>query len=142
MTVRRVVFDTSTLVSAALRPESIPNQALLRAMSLCDLCASQASLDELKEVLTRGKLRLYLADAARQEFLQYLENNARLFVVREEDCLSVDPVCRDPKDNKILALAAESEAEVLMSGDEDLLVLDPWNGVRIVRPAEFLSLIG
>jgi hypothetical protein len=51
-------------------------------------------------------------------------------------------VCRDPKDNKILALTAESEAEVLMSSDEDLLVLDPWNGVRIVRPAEFLSLIG
>ena len=142
MTVHRVVFDTSTLVSAALRPESISNHALLRAMSLCDLCASQATLDELKEVLTREKFRLYLADAARQEFLRRVENNARLFVVREEDCLSVDPACRDPKDNKLPAVAAESEAEVLVSSDEDLLVLDPWNGVRIVRPAEFLSLIG
>jgi putative PIN family toxin of toxin-antitoxin system len=108
-------------------------------MSLCDVCASQATLDELKEELAREKFRLYLTDAARQEFLHRVENNARLFVVRGQDCLSVDPTCRDPKDNKFLAVAAESE--VLVSCDKDLLVLDPWNGVRILRPVEFLSLI-
>ena len=53
-----------------------------------------------------------------------------------------DKVCRDPKDNKFLALAAESEAEVLVSSDEDLLVLDPWQDVRVVRPADFLNLLG
>jgi putative PIN family toxin of toxin-antitoxin system len=142
MTVYRVVFDTSTLISAALRLDSIPHQALLRAMRSCDLCASEATLNELKEVLTRAKFRRYLTDAAREKFLQRIENNVRRFVVREEDCLSLDPACRDPKDNKFLALAAESEAEVLVSSDEDLLVLDPWQDVRVVRPADFLNLLG
>jgi putative PIN family toxin of toxin-antitoxin system len=142
MTVHRVVFDTSTLVSAALRPELIPHEALLQAMRWCDLCASQATLAELKEVLAREKFRRYLPDAARQHFLLRIENNVRRFVVREEDCRSLDPACRDPKDNKFLALAAECEAEALVSSDEDLLVLDPWKEVRVVRPADFLNLVG
>jgi len=142
MTIHRVVFDTSTLVSAALRPDSIPFQALLKAMSSCDLCACEATLTELKEVLAREKFRRYLPDGAREKFLRSIETSVRRFVVREEDCVSLDPACRDPKDNKFLALAAEAEVEVLVSSDEDLLVLDPWREVRVVRPAEFLNLIG
>jgi putative PIN family toxin of toxin-antitoxin system len=141
MTVHRVVFDTSTLVSAALRLDSIPHQAVLQAMRSCDLCASEATLNELKEVLARAKFRRYLTDAAREKFVQRIENSVRRFVVRE-DALSLDPACRDPKDNKFLALVAESEAEVLVSSDEDLLVLDPWKDVRVVRPADFLNLPG
>jgi putative PIN family toxin of toxin-antitoxin system len=142
MTVHRVVFDTSTLVSAALRLDSIPHQALLRALRFCDLCASEATLGELKEVLAREKFRRYLPGAARQKFLLRIENSVRRFAVREEDCLSLNPACRDPKDNKFLALAAEAEAEVLVSSDEDLLVLDPWKDVRVVRLADFLNLVG
>jgi hypothetical protein len=74
MTVHRVVFDSSTLVSAALRLDSIPHQALLRAVRFCDLCASEATLDELKEVLAREKFRRYLPGAARQKFLHRIEN--------------------------------------------------------------------
>jgi putative PIN family toxin of toxin-antitoxin system len=142
MTVRRVVFDTSTLVSAALRPESIPHQALLQAMRFCDLCASEATLAELKEVLARVKFRRYMPDAARQRFFELIENNVRRFVVREEDILALEPACRDAKDNKFLALATECEAEALVSSDEDLLVLDPWREVRVMRPADFLNLVG
>jgi predicted nucleic acid-binding protein len=46
--------------------------------------------------------------------------------------------CRDPKDNCYLALAWAAGASVIVSGDEDLLVLDPWRGVRVLRPAQFL----
>lgn len=49
--------------------------------------------------------------------------------------------CRDPKDNMYLALAAAAGAALLVSSDADLLVLDPWRGVRIVTPAGFLALI-
>jgi putative PIN family toxin of toxin-antitoxin system len=135
---RRVVFDTSTLVSAALRPDSIPYRALLTAILSCDLCASEATLDELREVLGRDRFRRYLEDEVRQEFLRTIERNVRLCAVREGAELSVDPRCRDPKDNKFLALALESEAEVIVSSDEDLLALHPWNDVRIVLAAEFL----
>ena len=45
----------------------------------------------------------------------------------------------DPRDNQFLALALVSEADVLVSGDEDLLVLHPWRGMSIVTPADFLG---
>ena len=49
-------------------------------------------------------------------------------------------VCRDPEDNRILELAVNGDAGVIVTGDKDLLVLDPFRGVRIVTPAEFLKL--
>ncbi len=142
MTLRRVVFDTSTLVSAALRPDSIPYQALHQALRFCDLCASRETLGELKTVLTRAKFRHYLPDELRRQFVQMVEKHVRLFVVRDEECFAAHPVCRDPKDNKFLALAYECEAGAIVSSDEDLLVLHPWGDVRILRPAEFLNDVG
>ena len=47
--------------------------------------------------------------------------------------------CRDAKDNKYLELALASGAETIISSDDDLLVLDPWRGVRILRPAAYLA---
>jgi uncharacterized protein len=49
------------------------------------------------------------------------------------------PAGRDPKDNQFLGLAFECEANVIVSSDEDLLVLDPWGDTRILRPTEFLN---
>ncbi len=46
---------------------------------------------------------------------------------------------QDPKDNKFLALAFECEADAIVSSDEDLLVLHPWNEVRILGLADFLN---
>jgi putative PIN family toxin of toxin-antitoxin system len=47
--------------------------------------------------------------------------------------------CRDAKDNRYLELALAAGATVIVSGDADLLVLDPWRGVRILTPAQFLE---
>lgn len=140
--IRRVVFDTSTLVSAALRPDSIPYQAFHRALRFCDVCASKETLDELRKVLARDKFRRYLPDRVARQFVRMIENNARLFEVRDLDCLAVNPPCRDSGDNKFLALSFECEADAIVSSDEDLLVLDPWDTVRILRPADFLNAVG
>jgi uncharacterized protein len=48
--------------------------------------------------------------------------------------------CRDPKDDKYLELALAAGAETIVSSDDDLLVLHPWRGVRILRPADYLAL--
>jgi predicted nucleic acid-binding protein len=48
-------------------------------------------------------------------------------------------VCRDPKDDKFLEAALTSQADCLVTGDADLLVLDPFEGIPILRPAEFLA---
>lgn len=50
--------------------------------------------------------------------------------------------CRDPKDNKHLELALASGADTIVSSDADLLVLHPWRGTRILRPADYLAETG
>ena len=50
-------------------------------------------------------------------------------------------ICRDPKDDKYLELAAAGQADVIVTGDDDLLVLDPFEGIPIVGPAQFLAML-
>jgi putative PIN family toxin of toxin-antitoxin system len=135
----RVIFDTSTLVSAALRVGSIPHQALLEALSTCDLCASAETLVELERVLDLEKFDHYLDRGLRRQFVALIRRSVHLFAVKVDDLEAVDPPCRDSKDNQVLALALVSEADVLVSSDEDLLVLHPWRRVAITSPGEFLS---
>lgn len=49
--------------------------------------------------------------------------------------------CRDPKDDKFLEAAVSGQATHLITGDADLLVLDPFQGIRILPPQEFLDMI-
>ena len=136
---RRVVLDTSTLVSAALRTGSIPEQALLKAMGTCDICASLGTLDELALVLERKKFDRYLDPESRRSFVALIRRSVHLFDVRDTDLAAVDPLCRDPRDNQFLALAQVAGANVVVSSDDDLLVLHPWRGIPIMTPAQFLA---
>lgn len=139
---RRVVLDTSTLISAALRIGSVPHQVLLEALGTCEVCASQETLAELERVLDRRKFDAYLDRDSRREFVALMRRNVRLFSVEDEMLKAVEPPCRDPRDNQFLALALTAEAYVLVASDEDLLVLNPWRGIPVVRPAEFLLRFG
>jgi putative PIN family toxin of toxin-antitoxin system len=49
------------------------------------------------------------------------------------------PVCRDPDDDKFLACAIAADAEVIVSGDKDLLAIDEHRGVRILKPRDFVE---
>lgn len=134
----RVVFDTSTLVSAALRLGSIPHRALAQAFSVGEVCASVSTLSELDEVLRRPKFDRYQSAEVRQAFVDILRLHAALFMVSAVDEENVQPPCRDPKDNKFLALVQASDANVLVSSDMDLLVMNPWKDVPVLTPAQFL----
>ena len=137
---RRVVLDTSTLVSAALRVGSVPHQALLKALGSCELCASSATLGELEQVLKRDKFDRYLDTETRLSFVALIRQHTHLFDVQEADELSVQPACRDPKDNKFLALALVCEAGAIISSDKDLLALNPWRSIPVLTPAGFVAL--
>lgn len=137
---QRVVFDTSTMVSAALRVQSVPNQALQRALATADLCACSETLEELDRVLDLVKFDAYLDRSLRREFSTLIRKTVHLFALTPGEIGAVDPPCRDSKDNLFLALAMRAGAEILVSSDEDLLVLNPWRGVAIIRPSAFLSL--
>ena len=136
---RRVVFDTSTLVSAALRVGSLPHRAMAHALATGELCVSAATLAELDAVLMRPKFERYLPVEMRQEFAALVRLHAAWFEVSEVDTDNVHPPCRDVKDNPFLALAQRCSADVLVSSDADLLVLHPWNGLPILTPAAFLN---
>jgi putative PIN family toxin of toxin-antitoxin system len=138
---RRVILDTSTLVSAAIRTGSVPDLVLLKALRTCEVCASPETLDELVQVLDRKKFDRYLDKESRRDFVALMRRNLRLFAVEQSDFAAVDPLCRDPMDTKFLALVLASEADALVSSDEDLLVLHPWRGIPILAPEEFDRLI-
>jgi len=139
---RRVVLDTSTLVSAALKPGSVPHRALLHALARCDACASAQTWLELERVMQRDHFDRYLDRDTRLEFAALLRQSMHFFAVTPADEAALLPPCRDTTDNKFLALVHVCQADVLVSSDDDLLVLNPWRGVPVLRPAEFLSYQG
>jgi putative PIN family toxin of toxin-antitoxin system len=134
----RVVFDTSTLIGAVLRPSSIPDRAFSAALEFGVICTCELALDELARVLGRTKFDRYVGRGERLEFVGLLRKHAFMAPLRSDDAISVRPSCRDAKDNLFLALAAASEADVIVSSDEDLLVLGSWHGIPVVTPSEFL----
>ena len=133
------MFDNSTLVSAALRLDSVPHRAFAHALFAAEVCASLSTLAELEKVLRRPKFDRYQRQDVRLEFAAVLRRHVSLFAVTEKQVLNVNPSCRDPKDNQFLALAAACDADVLVSSDADLLALNPWNGVPILTPAALLA---
>lgn len=130
-----IVFDASALVSAALRVDSVPESALLRAEEVDVFVLSPAVEREIVEVFNRPKFAQAIPQQRREYLLGILRDEAVWF---EPTLRVVD--CRDPKDDKYLELALAAGAEIIVSGDDDLLVLHPWRGVRILRPAEYLAL--
>lgn len=135
----RVVLDTSTLVSAALRVGSTPHTALARALQMGEVCACSSTLAELEDVLMRPKFDRYQPAQTRQDFIAFMRVHTVWFDVSEAHISAVTPPCRDPKDNPFLALVWQSNATMLVTSDADLLVLHPWHGVSIVSPAAFLQ---
>lgn len=132
----RYVFDTGVIVSAALLKESTPGLALRAALNMGDLLLSLATVQELQQVLARPKFDRYLQISTRRRFLAALVRRSRIIVTD----LSFQ-ICRDPRDNKFLELAVGGQASHLITGDGDLLVLNPFQGIPVVTAAEFLKSI-
>ena len=130
---RWVILDTGILVSAAIRPDSIPALALEKAMLDFDVCVSQETLAELELVLGRSKFDRYAPKAQREVFLSGFREQATLVNV---SVIVTD--CPDPKDNMLLALAETAMAELIISSDPHLTNMHPWRGIPILPPAAFL----
>ena len=129
----RVVIDTNVWVSRLLLASSIAARAVDRALQNHEAVVSEASVEELADVLSRRKFGKYVSLEDRQEFLRRVLQVATVVPV-----LSVVTDCRDPKDNAFLALALDSGSECIISGDSDLITLSPWRDIVIVPPRVFL----
>ncbi len=129
------VFDTNSLISAHLLPSSVNRLALDRAISIGTVVYSKESLTEWKETFSRVKFDKYISIEDRLEAVFRFEKAAQLVEVR-----TIISVCRDPKDNKFLSLAIDGNASIIITGDKDLLVLNPFKNITIISASEFLPL--
>lgn len=130
----RVVFDTNTLISAALFAQSVPRQALDRAIIQGELLTSESCLAELNQVLHRPKFVRYLTPFEADLFINQYSLRIRLVEVT-----SSLTDCRDPKDNKFLEVAFDGQASCIITGDQDLLILNPYRAISIFTPTDFLD---
>ena len=94
---------------------------------------SDAVLREIAAVLARPKFARVLTEDRRRESLELLAV-AALWAEPQKEARD----CRDPKDNRYLELALAAGARAILTGDDDLLVLHPWRGFQVLRPADFL----
>lgn len=128
------VFDTNILISAALLPTSISRKAFDRAIDLGELAISNNTTEELIEVIFRKKFdKYFLNNEERLLFISKIEVNSRSYIPE----ISITE-CRDVKDNKFLELAICSEADCILTGDHDLLILNPFRLIPILTPNDFL----
>jgi uncharacterized protein len=129
----RLVVDTNVVLSGLLFPGSIPSCALDKAKGSVVL-ATDVIRQELKEVMERSRFNRYVERQIRQRLVaEYLRAT-----VTVEVSFSIR-VCRDPKDDKFLEAAVHGRADAIVTGDHDLLDLNPFRGIAILTPAEYLE---
>jgi uncharacterized protein len=136
----RAVIDTNVLIAALLwhgPPHGLLAQ--VRSGSL-GLISSPALLAELADVLGRSKFDAILkrSNTSREKALAEVRQLADVIEPRPLP----QPVCRDPDDDEVLALAISAQADLIVSGDKDLLVLQQFNGIPILSPPQAVAKVG
>lgn len=129
----RIVIDNNVLISRLLLPGAVA-QAVRKAVDTGLLLISEATSNELADVLARPKFDRYISLHDRQQFLRLLSKIAEFVPVIHSMC-----ACRDPKDDKFLDLACSGAANLIVSGDQDLLDLHPFQNIPILGPADYLG---
>ncbi len=128
----KLVVDTNVLI-AGLAGEGLCRDIVKRRLPTCELFTSRALLDELVEKLT---LKFNLTP-----------DELPLLKIYEAEASVIKPeplpkqFCRDADDDEVLAVAIAAEAEMILTGDKDLLVLKQFQGIRILSPRQFVELL-
>ena len=135
----RAVIDTNVLLSGLLwrgQPHALLAHVRNGAVSMV---SSPALLAELADVIGRAKFDAILVktDTLRERSLAELRQLAEVIDAPPLP----QPVCRDPDDDAVLALALGAQVDLIVSGDDDLLVLGRFEGIPIVNAAQALRLI-
>lgn len=130
---QRVVVDTNTLVSGTLLVDSLPGKAVRKAITEGRLLMSEASLCELADVLARKKFDHYVSVEDREEFVRLIYRVAEVVPI-----VTAVYECPDEADNRILEVAVNGDANLLVSGDQDLLRMNPFRGIPIVTPTDYV----
>ncbi|MEA5512102.1 putative toxin-antitoxin system toxin component, PIN family [Crocosphaera sp. UHCC 0190] len=133
---KRFVLDTNILVSALL----IKNSSTFKVIKIIETIGvtlySEDTLQEINQVLTRKKFDKYLTLEEKQEFILKFIERSELVRITE-----IITICRDSKDNKFLELAVSGKADFIITGDQDLLILNPFKNIPVITVNEFLKML-
>jgi putative PIN family toxin of toxin-antitoxin system len=135
----RAVFDTNLLVSYLLTHR--PPIATLIDRYLAEeeivLVTAPELLDELNRVLEYPRLKRYYSEEERKRFVALVLALGEIVELPE----SIPSICRDPDDDVFIACAVAGDADVIVSGDHDLLDLERVGDIPILTAAAFLDLL-
>ena len=134
MTRERVVIDTNVLISGLLSASSTPAQAVDKAVTKAQLVATIETLRELISQLHSPKFDRYVRREHRDALLERVASLVEII-----DVLQSIRASRDPKDDKFLEAAVNGRADVIVTGDKDLLDLSPFRGIASMTPADYLA---
>ncbi|MDP2983537.1 MAG: putative toxin-antitoxin system toxin component, PIN family [Candidatus Latescibacter sp.] len=139
----RVVLDTNVLVSAILVPRSIPARILqLILEGGSTFVISQDIIDEASRVLQYpGLVKLMKRNGVTPDELEVVIDQLGKIAVMTPGQYTADAIKDGPTDNIFLACAVEGEADFIISGDRHLTNLKEFQGITIVNPATFLSIV-
>ena len=131
----KIVFDSNVLVSAVILPNTVPASSFDTILDKgYHFLISKPVFNEITDILMRTKFDRYISQEKRITFLEVFLNHS----------ISIDTTskildCRDPKDNKYLELAIDGKADAIITGDSDLLILNPYHRISIITPSVFLD---
>lgn len=126
-----VIFDTNIWISFLIGKKLQFIKDLIVSEQLVIVLSEQLLL-EIGMVTQRPKLKAYFPPKKVEELIEFL-----MVVGQKYEVLPVHQLSRDPKDNFLFDLADKSQADYLVTGDKDLLVLNPFKTTQIMTPADF-----
>jgi putative PIN family toxin of toxin-antitoxin system len=133
----RFVFDTNALLSAFLLKSKSNALAFDKVLETGEIISSEAINKEFTNVFLRKKFDQYASLSKRLALVELLETQLLMWPL---ELIKPLYVCRDPKDNMYLELAISACASCIITGDKDLLTLDPFGKVRILSATDFIAL--
>ena len=129
-----IVIDTNVLISAGLLPESKTAQVLALAVEHFVIAQNQDTWRELETRIARSKFDRYFGESGRLRHLVAIAQSIQHFEV-----VTKVSVSRDKTDDKFIALAIDSGAALIISGDPDLKDVKKYKGIEILSPAQFFE---
>ena len=127
-----LVVDVNVLVSMLINHDAMGVKGMFNKQ-VFHVAISPALLGELEDVLMRPQFRRYFSVTEAERALLRIKNRSTLI----ETKFQFRPICRDPKDDYLLALSKAAKADLLITGDDDLLALEMHGKTRILKPAAF-----
>jgi putative PIN family toxin of toxin-antitoxin system len=129
----RIILDTNLWISFLITKDfSKLDEIIFSKKSI--LIFSQELLEEFLEVVKRPKFRRYFTQSDIEELLETIDEYGEFIIVK-----SKIEICRDAKDNFLLSLAVDGKADFLLTGDQDLLMIEKIGKINIITISSFFK---